>query len=72
MDNQESAYLLKMVQKVKSAEKAEVNGHHETIGDYIGTGKDHTMAFDFKDVLHVAVDGVTFNASDKQSNGQYF
>ena len=69
VENHESAYLLKMVQHVKSEEKCEANGIQECTGDYIGVGEDHAMSFDIKEVVDLAVEGVAFDARDKPQNG---
>lgn len=60
-----------MVQKIQSGGKAEANGNVETHDDYIGSGDDHAMSFDPKDVVHLAVQGVTFDIRDKAQNGIY-
>lgn len=66
MENQESVYLLKMVQQVH--EKGEPNGTKDG-NDYIGVGDDHTMTFDIKEVIHLTLEGVVFNTREKQQNG---
>lgn len=68
-DGNDQGYLLKMVQKIRSGEKAEANGNNEVHNDYIGSGEDHSMSFDTKDVVHLAVEGVTFDVRDKAHNG---
>lgn len=69
MDNQDSAYLLKMVKQIP--EKGEVNGIKDSLNDYIGVGDDHAMAFDLKEVIDLAVEGVVFNNRDKPQNGNH-
>ncbi|KAL8942856.1 MAG: hypothetical protein Q9211_001219 [Gyalolechia sp. 1 TL-2023] len=69
LDGNDQGYLLKMVQKIRPGDKAEANGNSETHTDYIGSGEDHAMSFDTKDVVHLAVDGVTFDIRDKTQNG---
>ncbi|KAL8711363.1 MAG: hypothetical protein Q9220_004260 [cf. Caloplaca sp. 1 TL-2023] len=69
LEGKESKYLLKMVQRVSSSERAETNGNHETLGEYIGSGEDHAVSFETKDVADLAVDGVTFETSQKATNG---
>ncbi|KAL8970783.1 MAG: hypothetical protein Q9183_001361 [Haloplaca sp. 2 TL-2023] len=66
LEGSESGYLLKMVQKVRSSE---ANGIHENHGEYIGSGEDHAMSFELKDVVHLAVDGVNFDVHGKAPNG---
>ncbi|KAL8859539.1 MAG: hypothetical protein Q9178_003938 [Gyalolechia marmorata] len=68
-ENNEPGCLLQMVQKVKASDKAEVSGDHEINGDYIGYGDNHAMSFDMKDVVDLVVEGVTFDHTDKLSNG---
>ncbi len=58
-----------MVQKVKANDKTEVNGDHEGYHDYVGSGDNHSMGFDLKDVIDVAVEGVTFDNREKLLNG---
>ncbi|KAL8899769.1 MAG: hypothetical protein Q9192_001403 [Flavoplaca navasiana] len=60
---------LQMVQKVKANDKTEVNGDHEGYHDYVGSGDNHSMGFDLKDVIDVAVEGVTFDNREKLLNG---
>ncbi|KAL8721505.1 MAG: hypothetical protein Q9225_001850 [Loekoesia sp. 1 TL-2023] len=69
LEGNDQSYLLKMVQKIRSVDKAEPNGNYETHSDYIGSGEDHAMSFDMKDVVHLAVDGVTFDIREKALNG---
>ncbi|KAI4156972.1 MAG: hypothetical protein L6R39_000882 [Caloplaca ligustica] len=70
LEGSDRGYLLKMVHKIRSADKAEANGSTETNGEFIGSGEDYAMSFDTKDVVHLAVDGVTFDVRDKAQNGQ--
>ena len=71
MDN-EPAYLLKMVQQTKHAEKCEgANGVKDVPHDYIGAGEDHSMSFEFKDVIDFAVEGAVISTEEKQQNGNY-
>ena len=58
-----------MVQKVKSNDRAEANGNKDAFGDYIGSGDDHAMSFDSRDIVDLAVEGVTFDIGDKAQNG---
>ncbi|KAL8728979.1 MAG: hypothetical protein Q9166_005074 [cf. Caloplaca sp. 2 TL-2023] len=68
-ENNELGCLLQMVQKVKSSDQAETNGDHEVHGEYIGSGENHAMSFDMKDVIDLAIEGVTFDNRDKVLNG---
>ena len=69
MENNESTYMLKMVQQVKTIEKSEVNGTQDDMGAFTGFGEDHTMLFDVHDVIDLAVEGVGLGTHDKQQNG---
>lgn len=67
MEGSESAYLLKMVQQTKN--KSEANGVKEVSEEYAGVGDDHSMSFDVKDVMDLAVEGIVFNHPNKLSTG---
>lgn len=69
MENNESTYILKMVQQIKTTEKSEVNGAQDDMGAFVGAGEDHTMIFDTQDVTDLAVEGVGLGAQDKHQNG---
>lgn len=62
--------MLKMVQQMKSVGKGESNGAHEDSFAYVGAGEDHTMSFEFKDVIDLAFEGVPFGIPDKPQNGR--
>ena len=68
MENNESFYILKMVQQVKKAEKSEANGVQDDMGAFVGVGEDHSMLFDSQDVTDLAVEG-ELGAQDKHQNG---
>ncbi len=70
MENHEPAYLLKMVQQVRSGNKNDVNGNHEASGEYVGIGEEHSMSFDVKEIADLAVDNVTFDHRHKSQNGR--
>lgn len=72
LEGTDQAYLLKMVQKVRSNDKVEPNGSPDTCGDFIGSGEDYDMSFGTKDVVHLAVDGVSFDIREKAQNGTAF
>ena len=69
MENNDTTYILKMVQQIKTIEKSEVNGTRDDLGAYVGVGEDHTMIFDIQDVTDLAVEGVGLGAQDKLQNG---
>ncbi|KAI4224673.1 MAG: hypothetical protein L6R36_004481 [Xanthoria steineri] len=68
-ENNEPRCSLQMVQKVRAADKAEMNGDHEVHDDYVGFGENYSMGFDMKDVIDVAVEGVIFDNREKLLNG---
>ena len=69
MENHQSAYLMKMVEQVKSGTKAESNGIQDCSGGFIGSGDDFAMSFDTKEVTDLAVEGITFDSLHKMPNG---
>ena len=69
MENHQSAYLMKMVEQVKSGAKAEPNGTQDCSGGFIGRGDDFAMSFDTKEVTDLAVEGITFDSQHKMQNG---
>lgn len=68
-ENNETTYILKMVQQIKTMEKSEVNGARDDLGAFVGVGDDHTMIFDIQDVTDLAVEGVGLGTQDKHQNG---
>lgn len=68
MENNESCYILKMVQQIKITEKNEVNGAQDDMGVFVGAGEDHTVLFDIQDVADLAVEGVGLGAQDKHQH----
>lgn len=62
---------MKMVHQVKSARRGEANGVKDDIPPLVGTGTDHAMSFDIKDVSDLAVEGVEVGTQDKLQNGEY-
>ena len=59
-----------MVRRVKLASEAESNGVVNSEVEYIGSGEDHAMSFEAKDVIDLAVKDVSFNVQDKGQNGK--
>lgn len=70
MEGSESSYVLKMVQQTKN--RSEANGVKEGSEEYAGIGDDHSMSFDVKDVMDLAVEGIVFNQPNKLSAGNLF
>lgn len=59
-----------MVQHTKCPERSEeANGVKDIPQDYVGIGEDHSMSFDFRDVVDFAVDGASIAATEKPQNG---
>lgn len=69
MENNESSFILKMVQQIKTTEKSEVNGAQDEMGAFLGVGEDHTTLFDTQNVADLAVEGVGLGAQEKHQNG---
>ncbi|SLM34481.1 LsmAD domain [Lasallia pustulata] len=69
LENNEPTYFFKMVRRVKLASEAESNGVVNSEVEYIGSGEDHAMSFEAKDVIDLAVKDVSFNVQDKGQNG---
>ena len=69
MENNESSFILKMVQQIRTTEKSEVNGAQDDVGAYFGVGEDHTTLFDTQNVADLAVEGVGLGAQEKYRNG---
>ena len=67
LEYQHAAYLLKMVQQISM--RVGINGSREGLEEYIGTGEDHAMSFNIKDVIDLAAEGVTINYREKALNG---
>jgi hypothetical protein len=66
----DSAYLMKMVQRVMSAGKSEVNGVKADAEAFVGVGVDHAMSFDIKDVCVLTIDGLETGPQEKLQNGK--
>ena len=66
----ESTYVIKMARQTKSASRRQANGVSDAAADYVGTGSEHLMSFEMKDVVDLAVGGVTFtDTPNKSQNG---
>ena len=70
METNESSYLLKMVQQLKSVGKSEANGVQDEYEILVGVGEDHAMTFDIKDVSGLNVEGVDISSNEKLQNGK--
>ena len=68
-ENQEWAYLLKMVEQTKSNGKSELNGASDSPAGFVGKGADFAMSFDVKDVTDLAIEGISFDNEQKLQNG---
>ena len=69
MENQESSYLLKMVEQIKSGTKGEPNGVQNSSLGFVGRGEKFAMSFDFKEVTDLVVEGINFDNQHKLPNG---
>lgn len=69
-ESNESTYLLKMVQQLKSVGRGEPNGVQDDSGSLVGVGEDHAMTFDVKDISDLSVEGADIGAQDKLQNGK--
>lgn len=58
-----------MVQQ--SISRGETNGVKDVSEDYIGVSDEYAMTFDFKEVIHFAVEGVGFSSQDDSQNGNH-
>jgi hypothetical protein len=66
----ESAFVIKMTRQVKLATEESANGVLDGANEYIGVGEEHTMIFESKDVVDVAVSAVSINdTSSRAQNG---
>jgi len=66
LESHDLVYAFKMVQKLKSGE---IDGVQASRDQYVGMGEDHSMSFDTKDVVDLAVEGVTLLPQEKRANG---
>ncbi len=59
-----------MVQQVRSTTDDQSNGIGETSNNYLGSGADHAMSFEIKDVVDLAAENLSFNdITAKSQNG---
>ena len=62
-----------MAQQTKYPEKIEeANGVKDITQEFVGIGEDHSMSFDFKDVVDFAVEGASISSPEKPQNGTCF
>lgn len=60
-----------MVQRVSQDGQAKVNGVSGAASPYLGSGPEHSMAFDIRDVASIAVSNVSpAEVSAKEANGK--
>lgn len=60
-----------MVQRASSENQPKTNGVSDVTTPYLGTGPDHSMAFDIKDISDISVQNVsTAEVSAKEPNGK--
>ena len=66
-------WLLKMVKRKAAGSDRRPGGTDGASSGYIGSGPEHSMYFDIKDVVELAVDGVEFgDRSTKGPNGTLY
>ncbi|KAI9849347.1 MAG: hypothetical protein M1837_004807 [Sclerophora amabilis] len=66
----EFAFVLKMVKQTKNRQAKHVNGVSDATVEYIGTGHEHVMTFELKDIVHLVANGISLSESPtKSSNG---
>lgn len=69
IESSEPAYILKMVKHMKSANE-QSNGVKESGSGYIGTGTEHVMIFETRDVVGLSAEAVVFNdVTSRPQNG---
>ncbi|KAI9771328.1 MAG: hypothetical protein M1840_002298 [Geoglossum simile] len=70
-ESNEPAYVLKMVKHLKPASGNEQsNGLRDSASGYIGTGAEHVMIFEIRDVVDLSVEAVVFNdVASRPQNG---
>ncbi|KAJ5637659.1 SM domain found in ataxin-2 [Penicillium lividum] len=69
LESSDSSFSLKMVQRVDE-NHSKVNGASDIAIPYLGTGIDHAMSFDIRDVADISVPNVVpAEVSVKESNG---
>ncbi|KAI9678159.1 MAG: hypothetical protein M1817_006104 [Caeruleum heppii] len=70
LEPSDSACVLKMVKQTTFGAQHQTNGVKSTTSDYTGSGPDHVMSFEMKDVVDITVDTVTFfDAPSRVQNG---
>lgn len=61
-----------MVQRASQDGQSKVNGVSDAASPYIGSGPEHSMAFDIRDVAHIAIPNVSpAEVSVKEANGRH-
>ncbi|KAJ5946659.1 hypothetical protein N7454_003498 [Penicillium verhagenii] len=69
LESSDSSFSLKMVQRADE-NQSKMNGASDVAGSYLGTGIDHAMSFDIRDVADISVPNVVpAEVSVKESNG---
>lgn len=62
--------MLKMVQRLSKQDLQRANGVSDAASPFLGSGADHIMAFDVKDVVDISVANVsTTDVTAKAPNG---
>ena len=70
LETVETGYLLKMVKRRSAYADGHANGIDDMGSGYVGSGPEHAMSFDMKDVAGLVVEGLTLvDASATAQNG---
>lgn len=70
LEPHDSSILLKMVQRPAKQDHQRTNGMSDVVSPFLGTAPDHSMSFDVKDVVDIAVSNVsTADVTAKAPNG---
>lgn len=69
MEGQDSVYLIKMAQQLKTGGKGDANGVQESLSDFVGAGDEYAMTFEVKEVAHLVLEGAIASIQNKTQNG---
>lgn len=70
LEASDSSFLLKMVQRASQDGQPKVNGVSDVASPYIGSGPEHSMAFDIRDIADIAVPNVSPAEVSVKENGK--
>ncbi|KAI9928641.1 hypothetical protein ASPWEDRAFT_36403 [Aspergillus wentii DTO 134E9] len=70
LEPSDSSFLLKMVQRASKQDPQRTNGVSDVASPFLGSAPEHSMAFDVKDIVDIAVANVsTADVTAKTANG---